>query len=284
MEGAHEKGTPTSSIIFTADGRQVATRGGDGTVKRALSFFIFPKSSGRLTSVLLVWDARSFKKPLFTASSLPSLNPESNIVFSPDEKYILTGTAGSHAGVLAGAAEEEKAKELERDGGVGGKVVVLKREGLEVVRSLSTSSMFRLVMVRLADFVNPPTDVSPFSVVKVLWHPTINQVRPCPILTPQRRHDSDSYAVDSHWLLGRLDPRHVLAAHLAQGRHARGHEGTQGARRGRLCDVDVARPPDHHAALAADVQGRLRGPECGRTRRQAQARARETRPAEDDEA
>ena len=70
---------------------------------------------------------------------LPSLNPEANLVFSPDEKYILTGTAGSHAGVLAGAAEEEKAKELEKNGGVGGKVVVLRREGLDVVRSLSAS-------------------------------------------------------------------------------------------------------------------------------------------------
>ncbi|KAK4704133.1 WD repeat-containing protein 70, partial [Phenoliferia sp. Uapishka_3] len=135
VEGAHQKGTITSSIVFTGDGRQLASRGGDGTVK--------------------LWDTRSLKKPLCTAIDLPSLNPEANLVFSPDEKFILTGTAGAHAGVLAGAAEEEKAKELEKNGGVGGKVVVLRKEGLGVVRSLN---------------------ISPFSVVKVLWHPTINQI------------------------------------------------------------------------------------------------------------
>lgn len=133
VENAHEKGTITSSIVFSSDNRQLASRGGDGTVK--------------------LWDTKAFKKPLFVASGLPSLNAETNVIFSPDEKYILTGTAGSHAGVLAGQAEEEKAKEFA--GGEGGKVVVLRRDGLGVVRTL---------------------DISPFSVVKVLWHPKINQI------------------------------------------------------------------------------------------------------------
>lgn len=83
----------------------------------------------------IVWDTRQFKKPLFTALNLPSLNPETNLIFSPDEKYLLTGTAGAQAGVLVGTAEE-MAVQLSK-GGEGGKVVVLKTEGLEVVRSLS---------------------------------------------------------------------------------------------------------------------------------------------------
>lgn len=82
-----------------------------------------------------MWDARSLKKPLFTATDLPSLNDETNLVFSPDERYILTGTAGAHAGVMVGTVEEEKAREAV--GANGGKVVVLRREGLGLVRSLS---------------------------------------------------------------------------------------------------------------------------------------------------
>lgn len=75
------------------------------------------------------------KTPLFTALSLPSLNPETNVVFSPDEKYLITGTAGAHAGVLVGTAEEQRAREAK--GAESGKAVVMKSEGLDVVRSLS---------------------------------------------------------------------------------------------------------------------------------------------------
>lgn len=36
-EKAHEKGTVTSGLVFSADGKQLASRGGDGTVKRESS-------------------------------------------------------------------------------------------------------------------------------------------------------------------------------------------------------------------------------------------------------
>lgn len=100
-------------------------------------------SSRRILTYLgvldLVWDVKAFKKPLYTATDLPSLNPETNIIFSPDGRYLLTGTAGAHAGVLVGTAEEEKAREAVGAG--GGKVVVLRREGLGRVRTLSTLEM-----------------------------------------------------------------------------------------------------------------------------------------------
>lgn len=103
-----------------------------------LSFFSCFRSqfSWILRFIWLVWDTRSFKKPLYVSSTpLPSLNPETNLIFSPDERYLLTGTAGAQAGVLVGTAEEQKLKEAMK--GEGGKVVVLKTEGLDVVRSLS---------------------------------------------------------------------------------------------------------------------------------------------------
>ncbi|SCZ89214.1 BZ3500_MvSof-1268-A1-R1_Chr1-1g01034 [Microbotryum saponariae] len=135
-ESAHTKGTTTSCVLFSSDGRQLASRGGDSTVK--------------------LWDCRQFRKPLFTATDLPSANPETSLCFSPDEKYLLTGTSGAHAGVLEGSAEQERAREAGAGTrGTGGKVVVLNREGLTNYKTI---------------------ELSPFSVIRVLWHPKINQI------------------------------------------------------------------------------------------------------------
>jgi WD repeat-containing protein 70 len=65
---------------------------------------------------LPVWDVKSLKKPLFVATGLTNIYPETNIIFSPDEKMLLTGVA------------VEKGKK--------GEVVVLKREGLEEDRRI----------------------------------------------------------------------------------------------------------------------------------------------------
>lgn len=102
-----------------------------------------------------MWDVKSFKKPLFTATDLPSLNPETNLVFSPDDQFVVTGTAGSKAGILAGGSEESKARDLEKQGVTGGRLVFLEREGLRVAKAIT---------------------ISDASVVKVLWHARINQV------------------------------------------------------------------------------------------------------------
>ncbi|TKA55776.1 hypothetical protein B0A53_02912 [Rhodotorula sp. CCFEE 5036] len=135
-EGAHEKGTVTSSIAYSPNGTQLATRGGDGTVK--------------------LWNAKNLKKPIATASSLPSLNQETNVTFSPSGDYVLTGTAGMKAGVLSGGGEEERANELASTGGIGaGQLVVLSSHDLRIVKKIA---------------------ISPFSVVRVLWHPKINQI------------------------------------------------------------------------------------------------------------
>ncbi|KAH7883907.1 hypothetical protein F5I97DRAFT_1930123 [Phlebopus sp. FC_14] len=100
VEGAHMKGTETGSVVFSVDNHTVLTRGGDDTVK--------------------LWDLRSFKKPLATHSGATTLYPCTNSVFSPDEKYILTGTGASSKGgrgklTLLHRADLSVAKEVEME-------------------------------------------------------------------------------------------------------------------------------------------------------------------------
>ncbi|KAK9728598.1 hypothetical protein K7432_000946 [Basidiobolus ranarum] len=113
---AHMQGSETSSIIFSNDNHTVVTRGGDDTVK--------------------IWDIRNFKSAVNIANDLTTFNAETNIIFSPDEKLILTGTG------------------VKKNEGYG-KVVMMDRNTLEVVRTMS---------------------VSQSSVVRVLWHSRINQI------------------------------------------------------------------------------------------------------------
>lgn len=124
----------------------------------SVSFILLPT----LKIPPLVWNPKSLKKPLSVLDSLPSLNSETSLAFSPDGKYLLTGTAGSKAGVLPGNAEEAKAAELERELG--------QRMGEVVVIAVDADKGELEIKDRI--------EISEFSVVKVLWHERINQVRP----------------------------------------------------------------------------------------------------------
>jgi len=132
IEGAHKKGTETGSIVFSADGRTVLTRGGDDTLKcKALIWCAAVGSFNYFT----VWDIRAFKKPLATREDLTTLYPNTNAIFSPDDKYVITGSGAQSKGG-------------------SGKLVILKKEGLSVVKELEMES----------------------TPVKVVWHSKINQV------------------------------------------------------------------------------------------------------------
>ncbi|KAG6902812.1 hypothetical protein C0995_011299 [Termitomyces sp. Mi166 len=101
IEGAHVKGTETGSMTFSVDGHTVLTRGGDDTVK--------------------LWDLRAFKKPLATRSELATLYPHTNAMFSPDDKYVITGSGATAKGSK-------------------GKLVFLEKNNLEVVKTLEVDS------------------------------------------------------------------------------------------------------------------------------------------------
>ncbi|KAI0082227.1 transcription factor [Panus rudis PR-1116 ss-1] len=101
IEGAHTKGTETGSMVFSVDGRTVLTRGGDDTVK--------------------LWDLRAFKKPLAVHEGLTTLYPTTNAIFSPDDKYVVTG---------AGATTK----------GGKGRLMFMKKDGLESVKTLEVDT------------------------------------------------------------------------------------------------------------------------------------------------
>ncbi|GBE78149.1 Uncharacterized WD repeat-containing protein [Sparassis crispa] len=101
IEGAHTRGTESGSLVYSVDGRTVLTRGGDDTVK--------------------LWDLRAFKKPLATRSNLTTLYPTTNAIFSPDDKYVVTG---------AGAMSK----------GEKGRLMFLQKDNLESVKELEVDT------------------------------------------------------------------------------------------------------------------------------------------------
>jgi WD40 repeat protein len=70
---------------------------------------------------ILVWDVRAFKKPLASKADLRTLYPNTNAVFSPDDKYIITG---------AGSPSQGRA----------GRLLFLRKNNLDVVKELEVDA------------------------------------------------------------------------------------------------------------------------------------------------
>ena len=49
-------------------------------------------------AVLQVWDLRKFKTPVHVWEDLPAMHPTTQVVFSPDERLILTGVSAGRDG------------------------------------------------------------------------------------------------------------------------------------------------------------------------------------------
>lgn len=112
----HQSMSDITSICVSYDSKILASRGSDDTLK--------------------TWDMRNLKQSLAVAKDLFNRFPMTNCMFSPNDKYIVTGTSTK-------SAEDT------------GKLVILERDTLEKLQELT---------------------VSDTSAVKTLWHPKLNQI------------------------------------------------------------------------------------------------------------
>lgn len=68
-----------------------------------------------------MWDLRSFKKPVTVKTEMTTLYPQTNAIFSPDDKYVVTGVGASAKGGH-------------------GKLLFMSKDSLEVVKELAVDS------------------------------------------------------------------------------------------------------------------------------------------------
>ena len=69
----------------------------------------------------LVWDLRAFKKPLASHGGLATLYPTTNAIFSPDDKFVVTGSGASSKGAK-------------------GRLMFLRKDNLESVKELEVET------------------------------------------------------------------------------------------------------------------------------------------------
>lgn len=178
------------------------------------------------------------------------------MTFSPSGDYVLTGTAGMKAGVLSGGGEEERANELASTGGIGaGQLVVLSSHDLRIVKKIGRYPGSDLRKVLTLTWLRCVA-ISPFSVVRVLWHPKINQVRCCQhAAAEQTTLTFSSATADPDGLGRRIDPCVVLAGIGRQGGDHGDNESSEGARNRRFRLGWRSTCYNHCSALSPDVQG-----------------------------
>ncbi|EIW71757.1 hypothetical protein TREMEDRAFT_67947 [Tremella mesenterica DSM 1558] len=111
-ETAHTKNTETTGLAFARDGHRITTRGGDDTVK--------------------------------LASDLGNIYPDTNVIFSPDDRIVLTGTAApkGQKGSLVFLSGDDLAVQRKLPLGEGSVVRVLWHSRInQIFASLSTGAV-----------------------------------------------------------------------------------------------------------------------------------------------
>lgn len=113
---AHQFGSEITGVQFGYDNRLLATRSNDETLK--------------------LWDIRSFKKPANIATGLFSKFDQTDVLFSPDDRLVVTGTS------------------MEK-GDKGGKLIFFEKETFNKAFEMTVGTSH---------------------VIRAAWHPKLNQV------------------------------------------------------------------------------------------------------------
>eukprot|EP00092_Neocalanus_flemingeri_P015907 GFUD01017224.1.p1 GENE.GFUD01017224.1~~GFUD01017224.1.p1 ORF type:complete len:700 (-),score=251.17 GFUD01017224.1:58-2157(-) len=113
---AHQFGLEITGVQFGYDNRLLATRSNDETLK--------------------LWDLRSFKKPVNVATGLVSKFDQTDVLFSPDDRLVVTGTS------------------MEK-GDKGGKLIFFEKDTFNKAFEMTVGSSH---------------------VIRAAWHPKLNQI------------------------------------------------------------------------------------------------------------
>merc|ERR1712059_30273 len=116
MPEAHQFGCEITGVMFGYDNRLLATRSNDETMK--------------------LWDLRSFKKPVNVAEGLFSRFDQTDVLFSPDDKLVVTGTSMNK-------------------GDKGGKLVFFDKDTFQKAFEMTVEGSH---------------------VIRLTWHPKLNQI------------------------------------------------------------------------------------------------------------
>lgn len=116
LRGAHRQNEAISSLSFSYLGHMLATRGCDDSLK--------------------LWDLRTFKTPVFTATDILSRYETADCMFSPDDSMIITG-------------------ESLNKGQTSGRILFYNTKTFDLAHQITVTNSH---------------------VIKTLWHPKLNQI------------------------------------------------------------------------------------------------------------
>lgn len=150
IRDAHKKDTWTGGLAISADGRTVVSKGGDDLIK--------------------LWDTRKFKQPISAVEHLSTSDQyaNTNIRFSPDSSYIITGSPTGHLHILNPATLKP-----------------------ELVTPVTPGSP--LIAVLWHEKLNQIITGSANAETHVLYHPTMSSRGAAMVMSkaPKRRHIDD---------------------------------------------------------------------------------------------